>query len=172
MIVMRTNQPPLWSSDVAVLGGASSSTTLTGTGAATLIDETSSTEPSSNRLFCAEAPDVPNHDGDDGEEQDDCDRGAATVVIADEEPLDHAFGNDLCLVRFGVDDYEHDVENLHRVDHHVRRHDHDRRQHAGHDDAPEHLQLRCAVDASGFDDLVGDRLDRRRQHDHGETGLH
>ena len=89
---------------------------------------------------------------------------------SDEEPLDHALGDDLGLV--GLDpgpDHEDDVEDLHGVDHHVGGHHHDRPGDAGHDDPTEHLQLGRPVDAGRLDDLVGDRLDGRRQHDHGEA---
>ena len=86
--------------------------------------------------------------------------------------LDHAFGDDLGAVRLGVAHDEDDVEHLQRVDDHVGRHDDDRREDARDHDPAEHLELGRAVDAGGLDDLVGDRLDGGRQHDHGEPGLH
>jgi hypothetical protein len=94
-------------------------------------------------------------------------------VVELEEPSEHPLGHHdraVVLRARGLD--EHDVEDLHRVDHHVGRHHHDRRDDRGHDDPPEDLELGCAVDPGGLDDLVGDRLDRRGQDDHREAGLH
>ena len=85
---------------------------------------------------------------------------------------DHALGDDLGAVGLGVAHDEDDVEHLQGVDDHVGGHDDDRRQDARDHDPAEHLELGGAVDAGGLDDLVGDRLDGRRQHDHGEPGLH
>ena len=85
---------------------------------------------------------------------------------------DHPLGDHHGPVRLGVAHHEDDVEDLHRVDHHVGGDHDDRRQDARDDDPPEDLELGCAVDAGRLDDLVGDRLDRRRQHDHREPGLH
>ena len=73
MIVMRMNQPPFRTSPVAASRRASARLGDLGRGRL-------GGARSSDRLLLTEPPDVPDHDRDHGEEQDDRDRGAPAVV--------------------------------------------------------------------------------------------
>ena len=108
-----------------------------------------------------------------GDEQDDGDRRAPSVVVEEEEPADHALGDHLGAVRLRVRRMTKtmsktfsELMTMYVVTTTIVGQD------GRHDDPAEHLHLGGAVDPGRLDDLVGDRLDRGRQHHHGEPGLH
>ncbi|EGE59992.1 hypothetical protein RHECNPAF_1760084 [Rhizobium etli CNPAF512] len=121
--------------------------------------------------FAVGAAHVPDHDRRDGEHDDDGDNStSAGIAAAAEQPVEHQVRQHHGLP-LAVGHGQHDIEDLEDENGDRRPDDGDGAPDLRHHDAPEDLPAIGAIDDGSLDRLFRDAAQRRRQDNHGKTGL-